>query len=168
MTSRTFSSTLWRPEGAGSTCFFPIPFEVKAAFGKARPPVKVSVNGHTYQSTVSVYGKDSFVVANLKVREAAGLEPGKKAKLTLTLDTAPRIVKPPKELARALRGRPLAQAGWKACSFSHQREFADAVEKAKRPETRARRIEQTLMALEAIAAKAKKKPTRAPRARPLT
>jgi hypothetical protein len=51
-----------------------IPFDVRALFGQARPPVKATVNGHTFQSTIAVYGGRYYLGFNREVRTAAGVE----------------------------------------------------------------------------------------------
>jgi uncharacterized protein YdeI (YjbR/CyaY-like superfamily) len=62
-------------------------------------------------------------------------------------DDEPRIITPPADLARALRANPTAQAAWDKLSYTHQKEHARAIEDAKRPETRLRRIEKTIAQL---------------------
>jgi uncharacterized protein YdeI (YjbR/CyaY-like superfamily) len=61
--------------------------------------------------------------------------------VSLEVDTAPRTVKVPADLARALSAAKLP-ARFDAFSISHRREFAEAVTSAKRTETRAARIEK--------------------------
>ena len=67
-----------------------------------------------------------------------------KEKVTLTLDTEKREVKPPKDFVTALKAAPPAWERWRALSFSHQREHVEAIMEAKRPETRVRRIERAV------------------------
>jgi uncharacterized protein YdeI (YjbR/CyaY-like superfamily) len=74
-------------------------------------------------------------------REAAGLEGGETLDVTLELDTEKRQVEPPADLVKALKAAPPAWDRWRELSYSHQREHVEAVEGAKKPETRARRIE---------------------------
>jgi uncharacterized protein YdeI (YjbR/CyaY-like superfamily) len=73
-------------------------------------------------------------------REAAGLEGGETLDVRLDLDTEARTVTPPADLVKALKAAPPAWDRWRELSYSHQREHAEAVEGAKKPETRARRI----------------------------
>ena len=69
----------------------------------------------------------------------------------------------PPELAKALKANATARRAWDALSYSHRREHAEAVAEAKKPETRARRIEKTLAMLTTTG-----KPARpAPSAKPL-
>jgi uncharacterized protein YdeI (YjbR/CyaY-like superfamily) len=60
--------------------------------------------------------------------------------VVVELDDAPRMVTPPKELAAVFAKDAKARAAWDALSFTHKREHAEAIEDAKKPETRARRI----------------------------
>jgi uncharacterized protein YdeI (YjbR/CyaY-like superfamily) len=74
-------------------------------------------------------------------REAAGLEGGETIDVRLDLDTDAREVAPPADFVRALKATPPAWPRWRALSYSHQREHVEAIEGAKKPETRARRID---------------------------
>src|SRR5262245_44609633 len=80
-------------------------------------------------------------------REAAGLEGGETLDVRLDLDTEERVVTPPKDLVKALKAAPPAWERWSALSYSHQREYAESVDGAKKPETRARRIAAAVRAL---------------------
>jgi hypothetical protein len=144
-TAKTFRAKLGT-EGAGSL-FFEVPFDVKAAFGKARPPIKVTINGFTYRSTPAVYGGHTYVPVRASNREAAGVKVGDTVTITLDLDTAPREVKLPAELARALKRDDRARAGWEALSYSHKKEHAEAIASAKKAETREARLQRTLVML---------------------
>ena len=74
-------------------------------------------------------------------REAAGLEGGETIEVCLDLDTDKREVKPPTDFVKALTSAPPAWERWRELSYSHQREHVEAIEEAKKPETRARRID---------------------------
>ena len=71
----------------------------------------------------------------------------------MELDTKPRVVKPPVDLAKALRADKRADAAWKVLSYTHQKEHVAAIEGAKRPETRERRIRKAIEMLRAQAAR---------------
>jgi len=75
-------------------------------------------------------------------REAAGLGGGETIEVRLDLDTEKREVKPPSDFVRALKSAPPAWERWRALSYSHQREHVEAIEEARKPETRARRIKR--------------------------
>ena len=138
MTSKTFKTTIVRN---GSMCYIPVTFDPKKVFGKTRAPVKVTLNGYTYRSTIADMGNGPCIPLRRSNREAAGLEGGEKLNVTLQLDEEKREVKPPAELVKALKAAPPAWDRWRELSYSHQREFAESIEQAKKPETRARRID---------------------------
>lgn len=124
-------------------CYIPVPFDPKTVFGKLRAPVTVRLNGYTFSSTIAAMGGPVCVPLRKSHREAAGLEGGETLEVTLTLDTEPRVIAPPADLLKALKaGR--AFAAWQGLSFTHQREHVEAIESAKKPETRARRIEKAV------------------------
>jgi hypothetical protein len=135
---KTFETTIVRD---GSMCFIPVTFDPKPVFGKVRAPVKVTLNGYTYRSTIADMGNGPCIPLRRSNREAAGLEGGEKLNVTLQLDEEKREVKPPAELVKALKAAPPAWDRWRELSYSHQREFAESIEQAKKPETRARRID---------------------------
>jgi uncharacterized protein YdeI (YjbR/CyaY-like superfamily) len=76
--------------------------------------------------------------------------------VTLALDTAKREVKPPADFVKALKARRLAWERWQALSFSHQREYVEAIEEARKAETRARRIEGAVKTIAARKATGRK------------
>jgi hypothetical protein len=139
--SQTFQATLGSNE---ENLFIEIPFDVKAIFGKARPPVLVKVKSLAYPSTVSVYGGKSFLPLRKDRRESIGAKAGDVVTVKVTLDTSARTVSLPEDLAKLLEQNSKAKEAWNKLSFSHQREHVDAIEKAKRPETRQRRIENAV------------------------
>ena len=144
MASRTYTTTILKD---GSMCAIPVPFDPKEVFGKARAPVKVTLNGYTFRSTIFAMGGPCFIPFRKSNRDAAGLEGNETLKVTLALDTEPREVTPPDDLVKAMKKVKGATERWKALSFTHQREHVEAIEGAKRPETRARRIEAALKML---------------------
>jgi hypothetical protein len=115
-----------------------VPFDVREAFGRARAPVLVTVNGHTFRTTVAVYGGTYYVGFNRQVREAAGIGPGDRLELEIALDDQPRTVDVPADLASALD--PETREAFDALSFTHRREYVEWIEGAKRDETRRRRV----------------------------
>jgi len=150
--TKTFKATIYRE---GSVCFIPVPFDPRPVFGKVRAPVKVTLNGFTYRSTIASMGDGPCIPLRKSNREAARLEGGETLVITLELDTDKREVRPPADLVRALKGAPPAWDRWRELSYSHQREYVEALETAKRPETRARRL---ATAVEAIAARGRAAP----------
>lgn len=141
MSSKTFKATIIRE---GSMCCIPLDFDPKSVFGKVRAPVRVTLNGFTFRSTIAVMGGPPFIPFRASNREAAGLVGGETLEIRLELDTEKREVEPPADLARALTAAPHAWDRWKELSYTHQREHVEAIEEAKKPETRARRIERAV------------------------
>jgi hypothetical protein len=154
MASKTFKGTIFRD---GSMCFIPLPFDPKPVFGKIRAPVKVTLNGYTFRSTIAAMGMPPCIPLRKSNREAAGLEGGETLEVRLELDTDKREVKPPADFVRALKASRVAWERWQNLSYSHQREHVEGIEGAKKPETRARRIERAIQMLEALTAKQKGK-----------
>ena len=146
MTSKTFRVTIVRN---GSICYIPLTFDPKALFGKLRAPVKVTLNGYTFRSTIAAMGGPPCIPFRRSHREAAGLEGNETLNVRLDLDTETRTVKPPADLVKALKAASLWER-WQELSYTHQREHAEAIADAKKPETRVRRIER---AVEMIRAK---------------
>ncbi len=123
---------------------FRVPFDLGEAFGRARPPVKVTIRGHEWRTTPGVYDGVGHIVVNRSIKAATGVDAGDRVRVTLELDTEPRKVTVPADVRAALAAEPGAGDAFAAMSFTHQREHVEWVEEAKRPETRARRIAATV------------------------
>ncbi|MDP9191198.1 MAG: YdeI/OmpD-associated family protein [Acidobacteriota bacterium] len=150
MSSKTYKTTIVRE---GSMCYIPVPFDPVPVFGRVRAPVRVTLNGHTYRSTIfSMEGTVGIPLCKSN-REAAGLEGGETLDVRLELDEEKREVEPPADFVKALRAAPPAWDRWQELSYSHQREYVEAIVDAKKPETRTRRIETSVKAIAARPAK---------------
>ena len=121
-----------------------VPVDLKEIFGRARPPLKVTVEGHTWRTTPGVYGGVAYIGLNKDVRAAAGVDAGDRVRVSMELDTEPRTVAVPADLRTALEADPEANAAFAKLSFTHRREYVEWIEEAKRPETRARRVTGTV------------------------
>jgi hypothetical protein len=143
-------STIAQPDpDPGDVLFIEVPARVVAALGtKKRVPVNVTLNGVHYRSTIAVYGGKFYLPARKEIREAAKLQPGKRAQVTLEADTATRTVIVPSDLSRALASAKLRPA-FDALSFTNRKEHVEGVTLAKRPETRVARIAKVVAALRA-------------------
>ena len=137
MTVRTFQATVLRD---GPMCVIPLPFDPKAAFGKVRAPVVVTLNGYTYRSTIAAMGGPVCIPLRKSHREAAGLEGGETLTVSVALDTEPREVEAPPDLIAALEATPTGMARWRKLSYTHQKEHVEAIDAAKKAMTRERRI----------------------------
>lgn len=146
MREQSFTATVRQhPENAST--FVEVPFDPKAVFGKVRAPVLVTINGFTFATTIARMGGVTFIGLNRANREGAGVGAGDVVEVDVALDESERTVAVPEDFAAALAADPAAGAAWKRLSYTHRREYVQAIEEAKRPETRARRIEGALRAL---------------------
>lgn len=137
MTEKTFKAKIVRD---GSTCFIPLDFDPKPIFGKIRAPVKVTLNGYTYRSTIASMGGQSCIPLRKSNREAAGLDGSEILDVTLELDADERTIEIPPDLEKALT--PSGREAWNGLSYTRRREYAESVSQAKKADTRSRRIEQ--------------------------
>jgi hypothetical protein len=112
--------------------------------GARRFPVRATVNGYTWRTTVATMHGETLLGLNRAVRESAGVQAGDAVEVAIELDTAPREVDVPEALARALAGDPVAKAAFEALAFTHRKEYARWVGDAKRQETRDRRVTRAL------------------------
>src|SRR5688572_33488973 len=136
----TFMTTLILADGKNATGIS-VPPDVVAALGKGKkPPVKVTVNGFTYRSTVAAYGDVFMLPLSQERRAAAGVNAGDEVEVTLELDLEPRTVEIPEDLAAALAAKAGATEAFDALAPSRRKEFVRQVESAKAEETRQRRI----------------------------
>jgi uncharacterized protein YdeI (YjbR/CyaY-like superfamily) len=124
---------------------------VEKTFGaRGRVPVRGTLNGAPFRSSVFPMGGDChFMVVNRELREAAGVRGGETVPVTMERDTEARTITPPADLARAIKADKAAQAAWDKLSYTHRKEHIRAVEEAKKPETRQRRIEKSVEMLAA-------------------
>jgi hypothetical protein len=125
----------------GTTTGFVVPDDVVEGLGAGRrPKVVVSVAGHTWRTSIASMGGRYLLGASAVVREASGISAGHVYPVTVEVDTAPRTVDVPEDLAVALAADPDAASTWAGLTYSQQRQHAEAVLAAKKPETRARRV----------------------------
>jgi hypothetical protein len=125
-----------------------VPPDVVEALGSGkRPPVKVTVNGHTYRSTVAVMGGKYLISVSAEQRANTGVNAGDNVEVTLELDTEPRIVELPEDFAAALEQEPQAKAFFETLSPSNKGRHVLLINDAKTPETRQRRIDKAIETL---------------------
>jgi RimJ/RimL family protein N-acetyltransferase len=138
-----FRATL---EAHGKTATgFAVPPDVVGSLGAGkRPPVRVTIGAHTYRSTVAVMGGRFMLGVSAENRAAAGVAAGDALDVHLELDTAPREVTVPPDLARALAGDEKARTFFDSLSPSQKQWHTQSVESAKTDETRARRVAKSV------------------------
>src|SRR5262245_23672297 len=117
-----------------------LPFDPKTEFGKARAPIRGTVNGVPFRSTIAIYGDVAYLGVATALRQAAGAEIGDEVDVEVELDDAPREVDVPPELAAVLKRDPEAARVFETLSFTHRKEYARWIAEAKRADTRERRL----------------------------
>lgn len=136
----TFTTIVWKDKEKNATGL-QVPAEAVTALGKGKkPPVKVNINGYAYRTTVAVMGGVFMLPLSAENRTAAGVMAGDTVEVTLELDTEPRTVEIPDDLAMALSERLGSTAAFDALSYSVRKEYVRQVESAKAQETRNRRV----------------------------
>src|SRR2546426_11027546 len=95
-----------------------LPFDTREVWGKAKVPVKVTINGYTWRSTVGNRGGIQYIVVNAEARRSAGVKAGDSVTIMLEPDTEKREIEVPIPLQRAL-GEKLTQK-LSALSFTHK------------------------------------------------
>ncbi len=122
-----------------------VPPEVVERLGKGKkPPVRVTINGHTYRSTVAVMAGEYWLPVSAENRESAGIQAGDEVEVNLELDTEPREVTVPPDLTEALDRNPKARSYFEALSYSNKLRHVLAIEGAKTAETRQRRVDKSV------------------------
>jgi len=128
-------------EPAGNATGIEVPAEIVTALGGGkRPTVAITINGHTWRSRVASMGGRFIVGISAANRAACGIAEGDKVEAELQLDTAPRVVAEPPDLAEALDGDPQARAAFDRLAYGLKRKHVHAIQDAKTPQTRQRRI----------------------------
>jgi hypothetical protein len=135
----------------GAWTHMDVPFNVEEAFGtRARVAVRGTVNGFPFRSSLMPRGKGVFYMAFTKaMQEAKKSSVGDTVSVVMEQDTTARTVTVPPDLRKALAKAPAQTRAFAALSYSHRKEYVDWIERAKRTETRANRIEKTITLLAA-------------------
>jgi hypothetical protein len=125
-----------------------VPREVVEALGGGpRPRVTITINGHSWNSRVAIMrGRYLLGLSNAN-RQAAGVVTGDQVEVEVEVDAEPPVVVEPADFARALDADPVARAAYDRLAYTHRRQHVLAIEGAKKPETRMRRIEKAVATL---------------------
>ena len=125
-----------------------IPPEIIEKLGAGKkPPVKVTINGFTYRSTVAVMADAFMVGVNAENRIGAKVNGGDKIEVTIELDTEERVVEIPADFQKILNKHPEAKKKFATLSYSKQKELVVPITDAKTEETKQKRIEKALSIL---------------------
>lgn len=122
-----------------------IPDEVVEALGAGkRPPVRVTINGFTYRSSVAVVSGRFMVGVSAENRAGSGVAGGDEVDVDIELDTEPREVTLPDDFAAALNAEPRARETFDRLSNSNKGWHVSQVTGARTDETRQRRIAKSV------------------------
>jgi uncharacterized protein DUF1905/bacteriocin resistance YdeI/OmpD-like protein len=131
--------------GGKTATGIPVPEEVVEGLGRGkRPPVRATIGGHAYRSTVAPVGGEFMLPLSAENREGAGVVAGDEVDVDIELDLEPREVKVPPDLAEALDGDPDLRRSFDSLSYSRKQRLVLPIEGAKTDETRQRRIDKAL------------------------
>ncbi|MBC8506668.1 MAG: DUF1905 domain-containing protein [Anaerolineales bacterium] len=139
----TFRAVIEDPGGGGA--FVRIPFNVEEAFGKKRVKIKASIDGELYRGTLVRMGSPYHILIVVKaIREIIGKTFGDEVQVVVEEDLEPRVVEVPPDFKAALAEKTRAQTFFEKLSYTHQREYVNWINEAKRDETRQRRVGKTI------------------------
>ncbi len=122
-----------------ATASFTLPFDTREVWGRAKVPVKVTINGYTWRSTVGNRGGIQYIVVNANARLHAGVKAGDLVTIVLEPDSEKRDIEIPVHLRRALGAKLTEKLD--RLSFSHKKEFVVWYAEDKKEDTRARRVD---------------------------
>lgn len=133
-------------EGKGSSMsWLNPPFDVVKVFGtRARVPVRGTINGFPFRSSLMPMGGCHGMPVNRALRNGAGVELGGTVSVVMERDDAERTVEVPPVLKKELGKNKTAQANWEKLSFTSQKEIVVSINGAKQEETRARRLAKVM------------------------
>ena len=118
-----------------------VPTQVLESLGPSkRPPVRVTINGYTYRSSVASLGGAFMIGISAEVRERARVAAGDEVEVNVELDTEAREVAVPADFAAALKRDAVAKRFFDGLSYSNRRRLVLSIEGAKTADTRQRRI----------------------------
>jgi hypothetical protein len=147
MTQHKFKVQLLGRAGSNVAALKP-PFDVVAVFHrKGRVPVKGTINGFPFRSSLMNMGDGHMMVVNAQLRTGAQCKAGDTVSVLMALDEDERTVDVPGYLKKIIAGDPKAGKFWSKLSFTHQKEYVREIGAAKRPETREKRIAAMMNAL---------------------
>jgi hypothetical protein len=122
-----------------------VPVEIVEGLGSSkRPPVRVTINGHTYRTSVASMGGKFMLPVSADQRKNTGVAAGDEVDVDIELDTEPREVAVPSDFADALDRDADAKRVFDGLSYSHKLRHVLSIEGAKTTETRQRRIDKAV------------------------
>jgi len=117
------------------------PHDLKETYGIGNlVPIVATFDGIEYQGSIAKMGGRSLLLVRKDIRERLGKGKDDMVEVTVTVDATPRVIDVPKDLQKALAGSSKSKAAFEKMSYSHQREYTQWIESAKRVETRVARV----------------------------
>jgi len=121
------------------------PFDVEKIFGtRARVPVRGTINGFPFRSSLMPMGGCHRMVVNKTIREGAAVKAGDTVSVVMERDEGQRTVEPPPVLNKELARSKAAQTNWEKQSFTNRKEMARSIVEVKQEETRVRRLAKVM------------------------
>ena len=143
---QTFTAVIQNAGGGGA--FVEVPFDVEKEYGSKKPKVKATIEGVPYRGTLVRMGTECHLLIILKgIRKQIGKTFGDEIQISLEPDTEPRVVEVPKDLMEELKKDKEAKVIFDKLSYTHQKEYVNWINEAKKEETRQNRILKTVKML---------------------
>ena len=140
---QTFTAVIQNAGGGGA--FVEVPFDAEMEFGSKRPKVKAMIEGIAYRGILTRMGSDCHILGIRKdIREQLGKSFGDALTITVEPDAEPRVVEVPPDLKQAFKTEKEAKTLFDKLSYTHQKEYVNWINEAKREETRQNRIAKTI------------------------
>jgi len=139
----SFTAVIQDPGEGGA--YVEVPFDVEKEFGSRRPKIKALIEGLPYRGTLVRMGTECHLLLILKsIREQSGKTFGDEINVTVELDTEPREIQLPPDLAQALKQEKTASSFFEDLSYTHKREYVNYILEARQAETRLKRVAKVL------------------------
>jgi hypothetical protein len=144
-----FTAKLEKPDDGMDTAFITIPFNIEKTYGtKGQVKVKALFDGHPYRGVIANMGTGCHIIGVRKdIRAAIGKTVGDLVSVEIEKDNEERIVEVPEDLKHALAKEKKAEAFYNTLSFTNRKEYAVWVSSAKKPETREKRVTESIRKL---------------------
>jgi hypothetical protein len=146
----TVIATIEQEDAQSTAAWVTFPYDLKELYGIGNlVPVLATFDGIEYRGSIAKMGPSPLLLIRKDVRQKLGKRRGDTVEVTVTVDSVPRTVEVPEDLASLLQRNPAAATKFDALSYSHRKEFVDWITSAKREETRTKRLARTVEMLAA-------------------
>jgi hypothetical protein len=142
----TFTALIEKPDDGMDTAYVSIPFDVNEVYGtRGQVKVRAMFDNHAYSGSLVNMGTGCHVIILRKdVRQAIGKQVGDQVKVEITKDTDERVVDVPEDLKLLLSKKAKAKSAFDALSFTNKKEYVGWINQAKKAETRAKRVKESI------------------------